>query len=167
MIVAPEGFQDHEYGVPRGVFEEEGCVVTVAARDCEVAFGGLGLELNIDIDIKDIKIENYDAIVLIGGSGAYEYLTDESVLELVREAFMGKKLIGAICIAPMILFSAGILKDKKVTVWDGDNNQSSILFDAAIEYTGEDVTVDGNVITANGPDAAEEFGEAIVLELKN
>jgi protease I len=166
MIIAPEGFQDHEYGVPRDIFEEDGCNVKVASKDCDIAFGKFGMEVDIDINIKDINLENFDAIVLVGGPGAVDYLDDQDVLDLVREAFEQNKIIGAICIAPMILFAAGILKNKQVTVWDEDNNQSSILFDNDIEYTGENVTEDENIITANGPDAAEEFAELILNKLE-
>ena len=71
------------------------------------------------------------------------------------------KLVCAICIAPMILAKAGLLKDINATVWDVDGKQSSYFNSHGIKYTGEDVTVDGNIITANGPDAASAFGEKI------
>ena len=35
-----------------------------------------------------------------------------------------------------------------------------------VQYTGENVTIDGNIITANGPKAAKSFGEAIVQKLE-
>ncbi len=59
--------------------------------------------------------------------------------------------------------NSGILKGKKATVYiDG---KESLLKSGAI-YTGNSLEIDGNIITANGPDAAEDFSNAILKSLK-
>ena len=76
-------------------------------------------------------------------------------------------MLSAICIAPVTLANSGVLKGKKGTVWT--NEESKIeqkLIDKGVNYTGKTVEIDGNIITANGPEAAEEFGKAIVNALK-
>ena len=58
---------------------------------------------------------------------------------------------------------AGALKNKKATVW-GDKDifdKESVIFDS------KDVVIDGNIITANGPDAAQLWAKAIVNYIKN
>jgi protease I len=40
-----------------------------------------------------------------------------------------------------------------------------VLKQQGAHYTGKPVVVDGNLITANGPKAAEAFGKAIVSTL--
>ncbi|MDD5086856.1 MAG: DJ-1/PfpI family protein, partial [Candidatus Nanoarchaeia archaeon] len=72
------------------------------------------------------------------------------------------KITAAICIAPVILANAGVLDGKKATVFP--SGKDDIMVRGA-DYTGEQVTQDGKVITANGPAAARSFGEAIVKEL--
>ena len=73
------------------------------------------------------------------------------------------KIIAAICIAPVTLANAGILNGKKATVFPSGKND---LIRNGAKYTGDSVTVDGNIITANGPMAAEAFGKKIVEMLK-
>ncbi|GAJ17159.1 unnamed protein product, partial [marine sediment metagenome] len=65
----------------------------------------------------------------------------------------------AICIAPVTLANAGILDKKKATVFRSE--VKAIKRKGAI-YTGKVVEVDGNIITAEGPQAAEEFGKTII-----
>jgi len=76
------------------------------------------------------------------------------------------KVTAAVCIAPMILAKAGILKGKKATVWDGDLEQSAYFKKNGIDYTGSEVTVDGKIVTGNGPNAAKAFGEAVAKLLE-
>lgn len=75
---------------------------------------------------------------------------------------MRKKIVGAICIAPVTLARAGLLKNKKVTTYSSTIND---IKSAGAKYTGNDVERDGNIITASGPAAAQKFGEAIVKAL--
>jgi len=69
------------------------------------------------------------------------------------------RLIFAICIAPVTLINAGMLDSKKATVFRSEVN--AIKRKGGI-YTGKAVEVDGNIITAEDPQAAEEFGQTII-----
>ena len=73
------------------------------------------------------------------------------------------KLVGAICIAPRILSEAGILNGKKATVY---SSEAGVLRANGAIYTGKDVEVDGKIVTASGPHAAEQFGNTLVKLLK-
>jgi protease I len=85
---------------------------------------------------------------------------------VLKQAADKRKVIAAICIAPTLLAKAGLLKYKKATVWNGDRMQEAFLKREGAIYTDEPLTIDGNIITANGPDAAEQFGKAIAEALK-
>jgi len=73
-----------------------------------------------------------------------------------------------LCILPVILAKAGVLKGKKATVWSSlmDRVPVRILEENDAIYQEKSVVVDGKIITANGPAAAEEFAKAIVEVLK-
>ena len=71
-----------------------------------------------------------------------------------------EKIISGLSVTPIILANAGILKDKKVTGSNPDDLQNK-----GATVTGKDVERDGNIITAMGPNAAQAFGEAIVVAL--
>ncbi|MBW2994942.1 DJ-1/PfpI family protein [Candidatus Woesearchaeota archaeon] len=159
MIVAPEGFRDEECFVPKKVFEENKAEVTIASKDVKEAKGKLGGKIKVDMDISDAEVNDYDAIVFIGGPGAAAYFEDDIAQAIAKEAYDSGKVVAAICIAPSILANAGILKGKKATVYPSEEEN---LKDKGAEYTGESLTIDGKIITANGPDAAEDFAKEIV-----
>jgi protease I len=108
----------------------------------------------------------YAGVAFIGGPGAVAYFNDSEALELARKSYESGKVTAAVCIGPMILAHAGILKGKKATVWDGDGKQSAYFKKNGIDYTGQPVTADGNIVTGNGPEAAKAFGEEIAKLLE-
>lgn len=162
MIIAPENFRDEELLEPKKIFENKGFSVTIASTKNE-AKGMLGARVNVDININDVNVGNYDAIIFVGGVGSQIYYNDNRALSIAKESFESKKITAAICIAPVILANAGILHGKKATVWDG--RFADMLRSGGAKYTGESVTKDGNVITANGPQAAKQFAEEIIKNL--
>jgi len=157
MIIAPENFRDEEYFHTRESIEKKGVTVEVASLQ-KVAVSGIDhVEVEVDKLINEID-DSYDAIVFIGGGGAKIYFDNEIALDLARKYWENRKIVAAICIAPLILGHAGLLKDKKATCWDGSHAELSSF---GAEFTGEPVTIDGKLITGNGPKAAYEFGEAV------
>jgi protease I len=162
MIIAPENFRDEELIEPQDVLVEKGAEVKVASLSLDVAKGMLGVRVKPDLLVGDIKPDDWDAIVLVGGSGASVYWEDSTVHSLLKEAVKQDKIIGAICIAPVTLANAGILSGKKATVYKSEEGK---LKDKGASCTGKDVERDGKVITASGPSAARKFGESIAQAL--
>jgi len=163
MIIASNNFRDEEYLHPREVLENEGAKITIASSTKKEATGMLGTKVIPDILISEVNIDIYDAVVFVGGSGANEYWENEKAHEIAKKAYEKSKVIGAICIAPVTLARAGLLKGKKATVYTSDIE--NIKKEWAI-YTGNSVEVDGKIVTGNGPTAAKEFGEKIAELLK-
>jgi len=66
-------------------------------------------------------------------------------------------------LAPAILARAGVLENKKATVWSDPLNKETIeiLKEGQVEYINEPVVVDGHIVTANGPIATEDFSKRI------
>ncbi|MBN1544218.1 DJ-1/PfpI family protein [Candidatus Woesearchaeota archaeon] len=159
MVIAPEGFRDEEFLEPEAVFERAGADVTVASKGVSVAKGKLGATAEVDIDISDVNVEDYDAVVFIGGPGASVYFDDPTALKIAKDAYAAGKVAAAICIAPSILANAGVLKGRKATCFE---SESGNVGEKSAGYTGEPVTVDGLIVTANGPAAAKRFGQEIV-----
>lgn len=162
MVVSPINFRDEEYNEPRRIFDQENIKVKIASIQGGTAAGAGGTEVEIDLTISEVNIEDFDVIVFIGGPGMAEIVDDESMQILAKKFYQTGKVTSAICVAPAILAKAGILKDKKATSWSG---VSGVLTEFGAEYTGESVTIDANIITADGPESAKEFGEAIVNKL--
>jgi len=166
IIIAPAGFQDTEFMVPYNYLKEKGFDVDVFSTLKGVAKGVLGSTFNVEHELENIDIKEYDAIVFIGGPGTYLLRKDENAVNTAREAYNSNKIVAAICWSPTILAKSGILAGKRATVWSGDDPEFNMKTTQYLEhnkakYTGEDVTVDNNIITANGPRAAQKYAEAI------
>ncbi|MBN1494156.1 DJ-1/PfpI family protein [Candidatus Peregrinibacteria bacterium] len=161
MIIAPENFRDEEYFHTRESLEKGGIDVFVASTAKTAISSIEKKQVEVDMLLDDVT-DHYDGIVFIGGSGAQVYFNNKTALDLVKQFNGQKKIVAAICIAPMILAHAGILENKKVTVWEGSGSD---IKDFGANYTGEDVTIDENIITGNGPKSSYKFGDAVAKAL--
>ncbi len=159
MIIASQNFRDEELLIPKKLFEKEGYQVVIASSSLKPAKGMLGALITPQILIDQVNVDDYDAIVFVGGVGAQEYFHNSVAHKIAREAVAKGKVLGAICLAPRILAEAGVLKGKKATVWQ---SEGKALEDKGAIYTGKPVEIDGKIVTGAGPFAAEEFAKAIL-----
>lgn len=113
-----------------------------------------------DCLIDDVNFDEYDYVLLPGGlPGATNLRADERVCQVLTE-FAANKHVAAICAAPYILGELGLLVGRKATCFPGQEKS----FPAGV-YTGEGVTVDGNIITGSGMGQALPFAMAILNEI--
>jgi protease I len=163
MIIAHKDFRDEELFVPKNYFEKMGWEVDVASTDTSEAKGMLGKKIKPDLLIEEVDPLLYDAVILVGGVGSSVYWNDKEIHSIFKRAYDGEKIIGAICIAPVTLAKAGILKERKATCWRSVSNE---LRESGVNYLNEDVVIDGKIVTASGPKAALKFAEAVASLLK-
>ncbi len=161
VIIAQEGYQDRELDGTRNGLLEAGFEVVLASRDTGECQGKLGGTEQASIALRDVQVGDYDRIAFVGGPGMAAYADDSDALTIAHEAARAGMPLGAICIAPTILAKARVLGGREATVWDADGVQQALLEQYDATYTGDEVTVDGNIVTANGPAAAEEFGKTL------
>lgn len=111
-----------------------------------------------------VNPSDFDAVVFVGGPGCLKSLDNEESYNLAKETIAKNKILAAICISPVILARAGVLRGKKATVWTNSMDKSAIkiLEQNGAIYQNKTVVVDGKIITADGPISAKEFGERIV-----
>lgn len=163
FIIAHQDFRDEELLTPRRMLEEAGVKLTVASSALTPARGMLGATVEPDLLVKEVKPAEYDAVIYVGGVGAQEYWDDKQAQEIARQAVAQSKVLGAICLAPVTLANAGVLNGKRATVWPSEGGR---LTAKGARYTGNEVEAEGRIITASGPEAAEEFGRALLDALK-
>jgi protease I len=165
MIVAPNNFRDEELFVPKKIFEENGYKVEVASLKTpdNKARGMGGTEINIDLFLEKVRPGKYDAVVIVGGQGAAGYWNNETVLNIIKDVRAAKKIIGAICIAPVCLANAGILNGKNATVFPSEAKRIQAQ---GAQYSNNEVVADDGIVTASGPFEAEEFAYKILEELQ-
>ena len=161
IIIAKSGYQDLEYEGTRKGLEDAGFEINIAAKEVGTCKGSLGGTEEATVAMRDVTVSDYDTIAYIGGPGAALLASDADALKIANDAYRAEMPLGAICIAPTILAKAQVLSGKRATVWNEDGLQQEILETYGAEYTGESVTIDGNIVTGNGPKAAEEFGRTL------
>jgi protease I len=158
FLLAQKNFCDAEYHQSRSVFESFGFRCVTASSKKSAAVGMEGSCVQPDLIIHKIDIKNYHAICLIGGVGCTEYWHDKSVHTISVEADKRGLLLGAICLAPIILANAGLLEGVSAAVYP---SAASYITRKGAYFSGKSVEVEKNIITANGPESAELFAQTI------
>jgi protease I len=161
LIIAHKGFQPVEYLNTKKALEDAGITVHTVSTQLGEAEGTDGSKVAVDLKLDRLIAGEYQGIAFIGGSGALDYLDTPVSYDIIKKAVAENIILGAICIAPRILADTGILKAKKATGWDGDNELAGIFKKHGAIYTKDDVVIDGNIITATGPASATDFGTAL------
>ena len=163
FVVAFRDFRDEELLNPVAVLSQSGVDVSVFSNKEGIALGSLGAEVRAK-SMDSLDLEKVDGVVFIGGEGALKYLDNQISYDLVQSAIDQNKLLGAICVAPIILAKGGALDGKRATVWSSSLDKSAvkILKREGAEYIDKDVVIDGKIITASGPSVATEFGKGIL-----
>lgn len=166
LLIVANNFRDEELFQTKAAIEKAGFSTETACmikNPCSM-FGRI---IETDLLLKEADVSRYKAIVFIGGQGASSYFNDATALAIAKKSSEQKKIIAAICIAPVILANAGLLKEKNATVWDsGAGDFISRIESKGAIFQNQAIVQDGNIITANGPTASTKFGEAIVKAIK-
>lgn len=166
LIIASDGYQAKEYNNTKEVLISDGIQVVTVSNLPGLAMAHNGDGAQVDLTLDQLNIPTVDGIFLIGGPGALKHLNIPTIYTLLQAAQTLDKAYGAICVSPRILAYAGVLKNKKATGWDEDRELTHIFQKHAVAYIKTPVVVDGKVVTAQGPDAADDFGAAIAKVIK-
>jgi len=164
MVTAFRDFRDIEYFIPRDVLAGAGAKIVTVSSQKGIAIGADGGEATVDLGVSEFKVEDFDAVVFIGGPGMAKKLDDEGFQKIARDTIKADKVLGAICISPALLAKAGVLEGKKATVWSAPLQKEAIkiLQENGAIYEDKTVVVDGKIVTGNGPEAAKEFAQALI-----
>jgi len=162
MVIANNGFQDYEFWIPFDMLNNAWVDVVVWAGRKWECVGVFGSKTIADIELEQISGANYDMVLFIWWWWAYsQYFHNKDYLRIARES----KKIWAICVAPMILSESGIFNGKNVTGWDQNGVQKRFIQENWWFWVDRDVVISGNIVTANGPGAAEEFARKCLEQL--
>lgn len=136
---------------------------TVSITGAKAVKGTHGIVVEADILYEEADYSSCDMIVLPGGLPGADYLEAHEGLAKHIKCFAEdeSKKLAAICAAPQVFGTCGILEGKKATIYPSMESHLK-----GGEATGENVTVDGNIITGMGPALAMEFALKLVEELK-
>ena len=166
VVLTADDFEDMELFFPVFRLMEEGIVVVVAGPKKGRIHGEHGYSLEIEKTFDEIDPDDYDLLILPGGSpnGAPSTVRKSAKAQSIAKSFFAaNKPVAAICHGPYTLISAGLLKGRKATCFWGDGVPDEIK-KAGGNYVDKEVVVDGNLVTSRYPlDLPDFMRETIKL----
>ena len=163
MIIANNGFQDHEFSATYEALQNANAQITIAAWRKWQCVWVFGQKIEAVYGLSEIKWDKFEMVIYIWGGGCLtQYLHNPDYLRIAQEA---KKLC-AICIAPMVVSESGVFNGKIVTSWDDEWLQKKFIENYGGVWKDEPVIRYGNIVTANGPESAEMFATECVKLLE-
>lgn len=134
------------------VLRRAGVGVRVCSIEEREVVGAHGIKIIADSLFLDEVVEDYDAIVLPGGTaGAERFYDYTSLIQALTSFVKTGQLVGAICASPaLVLARAGLLDDVKATCYPEYKSKLK-------HFSNEKVILDANIITSQGPGTALAF----------
>ena len=158
------GVEQIELTDPRSALDEAGAT-TVIVSPSEGTLQAMEGDwdhadtFDIDVPVSEASVDDYDMLVLPGGTlNADALRTDADAVALVKAFFAADKPVAAICHAPWILAEADVARGRKLTSY---TSTRADLVNAGAEWEDSEVVVDGNLITSRNPGDLEAFNRAI------
>ena len=165
VALPPEKFRDEELAEPVAALQKAGIGFDIASTRRGTCTGMLGAKATATLLFEEVDPGQYEGIVIVGGTGSPVHLWDDDILVQIAKYFAERrKLAAAICLSPVVLARAGVLKGKNATYSENPTSFKEMKMGGAI-IVNKPVVVDGRIVTANGPSAAKEFAEAVIRKL--
>ena len=142
----------------------DGAICDIVSICGEMPVGSHGIAVKADKTVDEFDMADYDAIVIPGGMPGATYISqNKKVVDGLKQAFADGKLVASICASPAVVLAQNNLIDgKKVTCYPADVFIDSF---SNCNYTAKNLQIDGNLITADGPQSAFEFAKALATAL--
>ena len=122
-----------------------------------------GVRLVADILFEDADHQGAQMLVLPGGMpGTLALAAHAALHEQLKEAAKDGRWLAAVCAAPTVLGSLGLLQGKNAVCYPG-NEAKLIGANTAVEGK---VVVDGKIVTSRGPGTSLDFALELVALLK-
>ena len=137
-----------------------GINVVTAGLDNQPVTASRGMRLIPDMDLDQALKREYDMVVLPGGLPGADHLNnDPRIQTLVKQMAAANKYTAAICAAPKVLATAGLLRHRQATSFPGALNQHEI---EGLDYREDAVVVDDRIVTSRGPGTAMDFALTLI-----
>lgn len=159
LVILADGFEELETVAPVDILRRGGVDVLLASAGDDLALRGRnGIILQADCPLDAVKGQCFDLLLLPGGPAVGQLRQDTRILERVKAQANEKKLIGAICAAPLILLDAEVLGGHAYTAHFSTQKELPAS-------TGQVVEVHKTIITSRGAGTALAFGLALLKQL--
>lgn len=161
LVPLAQGCEEIEAVTVIDILRRAGITVVSAGLDNQPVRASRGVVLVPDTTLDAVLSDSFDMIVLPGGQpGTDNLMADKRIIALLQKMAKQGKHVAAICAAPSVLASAGLLDGKKATSFPtclDDFPKVNVQTSAVVE--------DGNIVTSRGPGTAMDFALTLVERL--
>jgi 4-methyl-5(b-hydroxyethyl)-thiazole monophosphate biosynthesis len=161
LVPLAQGCEELEAVTVIDLLRRAGIGVVTAGLDDQPVRASRGTVLVPDVTLDEAVKQRYDMIVLPGGLPGADHLNaDPRIRGLLKEMAETDRYTAAICAAPKVLASTGLLQGRRVTSFPGALQG----FDG-FSYAEDAVVQDGRIITSRGPGTAMDFALTLIENL--
>jgi len=161
LVPLAQGCEEIEAITVIDILRRAGISVVSAGLDAQPVRASRGTVLIPDTTLEAALETAYDMVVLPGGQpGSNNLKADTRILTLLKNMAQQGKYVAAICAAPSVLATAGVLDGKRATSFPGALD----AFPKVQQQAGA-VVEDGRLITSRGPGTAMDFALTLVERL--
>jgi len=164
LVPLAQGCEELEAVTIIDLLRRAGINVVTAGLDEQPVVASRKTVLIPDTTLDKIDDQAFDMIVLPGGLPGADYLNEDARIHRILESMNNaQKYIAAICAAPKVLATAGLLNNKSATSYPGslDNIKTS-----GMTYLDDKVVVDDRIVTSRGPGTAMDFALSLIEKLE-
>ena len=165
MVIPHTQFRDEEFFEPKKLLEAEGAKVVVASTSVRTCYGMNGGSVSADIAIGDAKADDYQGLVICGGSSVPEFFwNDKKLLDLTAAFSAAGKVVAAICLSTVVIAKAKLLTGRNATVYFLPKAIQELKA-AGATYVKEPLIAHDKIILAEGPPESTRFAQAVTAAL--
>ncbi|MFO7603828.1 MAG: DJ-1/PfpI family protein [Gammaproteobacteria bacterium] len=160
LVPLAQGCEELEAITITDLLTRAGINVVTAGLDDTPVTASRGMRLLPDMNLDQALQQEYDMVVLPGGLPGADYLNEDArIQKLIKHMAAENRYTAAICAAPKVLASAGLLKHRRATSFPGALDPGSI---EGLDYCEDAVVVDGRIVTSRGPGTAMDFALTLI-----
>lgn len=161
LVLMADGSEEMETVTVVNILRRGGLRVTLAGLTEGPLRGSRSISIVPDTTLDEALRDDYDMVVLPGGQpGTQRLRADARVFRLLQQMTHQGKHVAAICAAPSVLASAGLLAGKRATCFPGSLDDFP-----NVQLQAEAVVEDGKIITSRGPGTAMDFALTLLERL--
>ncbi len=162
FVISHYDFDDDEYFKMKDLLESAGVHTEVGSTHISEAQGRFKKLVVPDCLLEDVRADDYDAFIFIGGNGASELYHMTSVQELVRNILLRHKTVALIGEAVPVLYYANVINARKITTLE--NLRQEVEAGGGYD-TGKSLEKDGDIITGFDNRSVKDVADAVVEAL--
>lgn len=161
LVPLAQGCEELEAVTVIDLLRRAGIEVVTAGLDENPVRASRGTVLVADMTLDEALHKSYDMVVLPGGLPGADHLNDDPrIHDLLQGMVREDRYVAAICAAPRVLASAGLLSGRRATSFPG-----ALDAHTGFDYRSDAVVTDGRIVTSRGPGTAMDFALALIALL--